>query len=151
MERLARSFPIGRGKPSVESPPFELDATRQFMLPEAPPRRSRIRKVTDLLYLSVRHWPRAFVVGLLHSQEGVMAGLCNSPEIDERIEKGRVETDPALRHSIYREIEEIIAREALLIPLFHEQNYRFTHPGVRGLKLSLSLPEVRYDELYVVR
>jgi len=86
-------------------------------------------------------------MGLLHSREGALAGLLGAPEIDRRIEQGRRETDPALRHAIYRELEELLAREALVIPLFHEQSYRFAHPDLRGLKLGLSLPEVRYEEL----
>lgn len=79
----------------------------------------------------------------------MLAGICDSPEIDHLIERGRREVDPALRHSIYREIEEIVAREALLIPLFHEQTYRFRQPSVRGLRLGLTIPELRYEELWV--
>ncbi len=93
----------------------------------------------------------AFAIGIVHSREGLLAGLVDSPELDERIEKGRRETDPALRHTLYREIEEEVVRQSLLIPLFHEQTYRFSHPTLRGFKLGFSLPEVRYEELYVVR
>ncbi|MCP4658291.1 MAG: protein kinase [bacterium] len=89
----------------------------------------------------------AFAVGLLHSREGLLAEYCSSPEIDRLIAKGRSEIDSALRHSIYREIEEIIARDRLLVPLFHEQTYRFCHPSIGGLRLGLGMPEVRYDEL----
>ncbi|MCP4661478.1 MAG: protein kinase [bacterium] len=87
------------------------------------------------------------VGGLLHSEEGLLAGLCRSQEIDRLIEQGRSEPDPALRHPIYRRIEETIARETLLIPLFHEQIYRFAQPGVKGLRIRLNVPEVRYEEL----
>ncbi len=88
------------------------------------------------------------VVGaLLHSEEGLLAGFCRSPEIDRLIEQGRSESDPALRHAVYRQIEETIAREILLIPLFHEQTYRFAQPGVKGLRICLNVPEVRYEEL----
>ena len=38
-----------------------------------------------------------------------------------------------MRHSIYRQVEEIIAREALLLPLFHDQVYCFARPEVEGL------------------
>jgi ABC-type oligopeptide transport system substrate-binding subunit len=75
-------------------------------------------------------------VHLLHSREGMLGRLVGSPEIDSLIEKGRAETSPAARHSLYREIEEIIARDALLVPLFHEQAYRFARPEVEGLSLS---------------
>lgn len=90
-----------------------------------------------------------FLLGLLDSREGVLAGLCASPEIDRLIEKGRLEADPALRHTIYRRLEELSAHEQLLIPLFHAQTYRFAQPGVRGLKLGITVPEVRYEDLYL--
>ena len=32
-----------------------------------------------------------------------------------------------------------------------EKTYRFCRPGVEGLRLSLGVPEVRYDELFVKR
>ena len=95
--------------------------------------------------------PDGFLGNLLHSEEGLLAGICGSPEIDRLIEQGRRETDPGLRHSIYRRIDEILVQENLLIPLFHEQSYRFPQPSVRGLRLGLTLPEVRYEELYVSR
>jgi peptide/nickel transport system substrate-binding protein len=68
---------------------------------------------------------------ILHSQEGQLGRLCGTAEIDRLIERGRAETSAAARHSIYREIEELIARDALLLPLFHEQTYRFARPEVR--------------------
>ncbi|MFA6958958.1 MAG: hypothetical protein WC538_24055 [Thermoanaerobaculia bacterium] len=41
----------------------------------------------------------------------------------------------------------MIAREALLMPLFHEQVYRFVRPEVEGLSLSFAAPEVSYEAL----
>ena len=61
--------------------------------------------------------------------------------------RGRSETFSSARHAIYRQIEEIIAREALLVPLFHEQVYRFSRPDVQGLSLSYWLPAVTYENL----
>ncbi len=90
-----------------------------------------------------------FIGNLLHSGEGSLAGIASAPEIDRLIERGRSETDPALRHIIYREIEETLERDALLIPLFHEQIYRFCHPGIRGFRFGIGTPEVLYEELYV--
>lgn len=91
-----------------------------------------------------------FMMGLLHSEHGVLGRLCGSEEMDRRLEQGRREHDPALRHAIYRELEELLAREALLVPLFHEQTYRIAHPHTRGLRVGLSVPEVRYEELWTV-
>ena len=60
---------------------------------------------------------------------------------------GRLETDPAARHGIYRQIETVLKRDALILPLFHEQVYRFAHPDVEGFSVSLLYPVVDYAEL----
>lgn len=85
----------------------------------------------------------------LHSQGGNLGRLCGSPEVDRLIESGRSETAPAVRHSLYRRIEEIIARDALLLPLFHEQAYRFARPEVEGLSIVFGSPTVVYEELRI--
>lgn len=90
-----------------------------------------------------------FIGNLLHSDEGSLAGICDHPDIDGLIERGRQETDPGLRHVIYRELEEILVDQALILPLFHEQMYRFCGPSVQGFRFGTSTPEVRYDELFI--
>ena len=90
-----------------------------------------------------------FVHGILHSREGSSGKNVSNPEIDALAQAGRVEIDPAARHAIYRRVEEIIARDALLLPLFHEQVYRFARPEVEGLRLSLAIPAVAYEELSI--
>jgi hypothetical protein len=54
-----------------------------------------------------------------------------------------------VRHSFYRQIEEIIVREALFLPLFHEQAYRFARPAVEGLSLSYGMTVVDYPRLRI--
>jgi peptide/nickel transport system substrate-binding protein len=88
-------------------------------------------------------------VHLLHSREGMLGRFCSSPEIDKLIEKGQAEASPAARHSLYRQFEEIIAREAMLLPLFHEQAYRFARPEVEGLSLSYGVTAVDYASLRI--
>ena len=90
-----------------------------------------------------------FAQGVLHSREGVYGRYCGMPEIDALTERGRAEIDPRTRESIYREVEEIVAREALLIPLFHEQVYRFARPEVEGLALGFGQPIVQYENLTI--
>ena len=85
----------------------------------------------------------------LHSAEGTWGSFCGTPEIDRLIERGRIETRPELRHEIYREAEEIIAKRALLLPLFHEQTYRFARPKVGGFEITFSLETVPYEELWL--
>jgi len=90
-----------------------------------------------------------FAQGVLHSREGVNGRYCGMPEIDALTERGRGEIDPRTRESIYREVEEIIAKEALMIPLFHEQVYRFARPEVEGLALGFGQPIVQYENLSI--
>jgi ABC-type transport system substrate-binding protein len=90
-----------------------------------------------------------FVHGGLNSREGAFGRLCGTGEIDRLSERGRAETDPGARHNLYRQIEEIIAREALLLPLFHEQVYRFARPEIEGLTVSYGAPVVNYENLRV--
>jgi ABC-type oligopeptide transport system substrate-binding subunit len=94
----------------------------------------------------------SFAFGLLHSKEGFLGYFCGSADLDAAIEAGRVETDSAVRHEIYRQVEQIIAREALMLPLFHPTKYRFARPEVEGLTLTaLGFPAVAYEKLRVRR
>ncbi len=44
-------------------------------------------------------------------------------------------------------MEEYIHRECLLVPLFHDEAYRFAPPEVSGLRLSFMYPIVGYEEV----
>ena len=114
-------------------------------------RLGRSGEVDLLLSRWVAVYPDAdcFMAGLFDPSDGVAAKLCGSREIRAWMDKGRQEVDPALRHGIYRNIEEILAREHLILPLFHEQTYRFIQPNIKGLRLGITIPEVRYDELEI--
>ncbi|MHC4931903.1 MAG: hypothetical protein ACYTGV_06925, partial [Planctomycetota bacterium] len=90
-----------------------------------------------------------FTHGVLHSREGFLGRLCGSPEIDALVEQGRAETAPAVRDRIYRQVEELVRKNALILPLFHEQVYRFGHPQVEGLSVSSLPPVVPYEELRI--
>jgi hypothetical protein len=56
-----------------------------------------------------------------------------------------------VRHSIYRELEELLRKHALLLPLFHVQNYMFARPEVDGLELNYFTPYVSYHTLSITR
>lgn len=86
---------------------------------------------------------------ILDTKQGLLGRLCGSVEMDRLIARGRSETSPQARHAIYRQIEDTIARETLLIPLFHEQTYRFARPEVEGLTLSYGSVAVNYGSLRV--
>jgi len=93
----------------------------------------------------------SFLRGALHSQDGWFGPLSGTPEIDRLAELGRSEIDARLRHNIYRQAEEILDREAILLPLFHEQAYRFARPELDGLTVTFSSPTVAYEQLSLRR
>jgi ABC-type oligopeptide transport system substrate-binding subunit len=88
-------------------------------------------------------------VQILQSNAGFIGPLCGSPEIDSLVERGRDETDSEARHAVYRRIEEITARDVRLLPLFHEQVYRFARPEIEGLTVAYWSPAVAYENLKV--
>ena len=77
--------------------------------------------------------PDTFAHGTLHSTLGAFGRLCGSPDLDERMDKARNETDPLVRDAIYRDIEAILYERSLLVPLFHDRLSIFARPEVRGL------------------
>ncbi|MGH9391290.1 MAG: ABC transporter substrate-binding protein, partial [Vicinamibacteria bacterium] len=93
-----------------------------------------------------------FVYGVLHSEAGSVGRCVGGPDINQLADQGRAETDPRLRHAIYRQVEELIAREALLLPLFHDQVYCFARPEVEGLaSVGQTSPVVAYGNLWIRR
>lgn len=91
----------------------------------------------------------SFIHGLLRSGRGWIGKLCGAPDIDRLIDRSRTAIDPELRHDLYREIEAVVARRALLLPLVHSRSYRYVRPEVRGLEVSLALPYVAYEKLWI--
>jgi ABC-type transport system substrate-binding protein len=84
-----------------------------------------------------------------HSQKGAYKVFCQIPEIDALFERGRTVTDPAERHSIYRNIENLLAERAIILPLFHEQGYRFARKEVEAFDITFSPPFVPYEKLWL--
>jgi ABC-type transport system substrate-binding protein len=94
----------------------------------------------------------SFVHGFVHSEAGYLGRYIGDPELDRLVDQGRAETDPRARHAIYRHVEELIARDALLLPLFHDQIYCFARPEVEGLTfVSQGSPIVAYENLSIRR
>jgi len=87
-------------------------------------------------------------ISFLHSDKGYVGKLCGRPDIDRLIEKGETESNPEIRREIYREVEELLRRHALLLPLFHEQSYRFARPEIEGFDLNFFSPVVPYERIW---
>ena len=108
----------------------------------------------DLIFMRfIADYPDAdsFYYYLLHSVGGMYRDIFGDPVIDRSIEKARREVDAAVRHSIYREVEDHVRQHALLLPLFHVQNYMFARPEVDGLELNYFTPYVSYHTLSISR
>lgn len=86
---------------------------------------------------------------ILASKGGLLGPVCGLAEVDRLIARGRSETSPAARHTVYRQIEDIILRERQILPLFHEQAYRFARPEVEGMSLSYDALTLDYSNLSV--
>ena len=91
--------------------------------------------------------PDDFTFALFHSAGGHMRTFFSSPETDRLAEEARMESRPAVREGLYRKFESLLLENGVLIPLFHEVDYRIAAPGVRGLALRSSPPFVNYPEI----
>jgi ABC-type oligopeptide transport system substrate-binding subunit len=91
------------------------------------------------------------VFPLLYAQGGLNAQHAGTPVISRLIEQARIETDPELRHALYRRIEEEIRSEALIIPLIHDQFHVFARPEVHGLELNYFYPTINFESLSIRR
>ena len=83
----------------------------------------------------------SIITSLLPRSGGILGAMLGSEELDALAERGRRESEPAARQRIYREIEEKLVEEALIIPLFHDRKYCFGNPRLQGLRLRLVAPE----------
>jgi ABC-type oligopeptide transport system substrate-binding subunit len=93
-----------------------------------------------------------FTFGCLHSSSGAYRNYLSSPDLDRLAELGRVETDPRVRHTLYRQAEELLARDGLMAPLFHDQVYCFARPEVEGLTtIGQSNAAIPYEDLWIRR
>ena len=73
-----------------------------------------------------------FIHGILHSREGSLGRFCGRPDLDVLAERGRSEADPSIRHGVYRQAEEILAAEALLVPSSTSPSTASRGPRSRG-------------------
>jgi methyl-accepting chemotaxis protein/ABC-type transport system substrate-binding protein len=107
-----------------------------------------------LLYLA--NWyadfpdPDNFFYIFFHSHATSARGLFYSrPEVDAKILEARRSNDVEHRASIYRGLNEMVIREAPIVPLFHERLFVLHKPEVRGVRTSLVPPPVRYHDIWI--
>ncbi|HEX3579555.1 MAG TPA: ABC transporter substrate-binding protein, partial [Thermoanaerobaculia bacterium] len=91
-----------------------------------------------------------FFYVFFHSDARSARGLYfNSAAIDAQIVEARRTNDPDRRAEIYKQLNQMVIREAPLATLFHERFFVLQKPEVRGLRTSLVPPPVRYHGTWI--
>jgi ABC-type transport system substrate-binding protein len=95
------------------------------------------------------HYPDAdsFYHQLYDSQSGYLRKFFCSDKVDELVNLSRGESDPFLRQTTYLELEALLARNAIVLPLFHEPDIHFVQPGIKGFRTTFGYPSVAYEAL----
>ena len=76
--------------------------------------------------------PGAVLETLLKSTGGSNAGGYANADLDQLLADGRTTFDQAGREAIYDEVQQIIAAEAAMIPVFHVSQTNVSRPGLTG-------------------
>jgi ABC-type transport system substrate-binding protein len=86
--------------------------------------------------------PDDFTYGLFHSRVGMYRSYITSPEGDQILEEARTESRPGVRSSLYRKYENYLQETGMVLPLFHDVDYRLGN--AKGLlpPLCLGIKEV---------
>lgn len=96
--------------------------------------------------------PDNFLHFLLHSSAQTVFSLgYQNPELDRLTAEARVSIDPELRTQHYRKAEKLLHQDCALVPLYHERNFAAASPGVQGLRLHQTPPQVRFENLWIDR
>ncbi len=82
-----------------------------------------------------------------HSREGLLSCYLGDDRLDGLLERARHERNRSRRRVLYRKIESWLADDNVLLPLFHDVDYRIGSPRLRGLRHLSSPPYVNYSEL----
>ncbi|HEY5446163.1 MAG TPA: ABC transporter substrate-binding protein, partial [Pyrinomonadaceae bacterium] len=91
--------------------------------------------------------PDDFTYGLFHSRVGLYRTYVASSDGDQILEEARTESRPGVRSSLYRKYENFLQETAMVLPLFHDVDYRLANAKVAGLNLRGSAPYVNYAQM----
>jgi ABC-type transport system substrate-binding protein len=94
--------------------------------------------------------PDNFFSNLFHSKSQDIAGLrYGSPRVDILIDEARRESDVNVRERLYRKAEGFVVEDAPVVFLLHERAYVVTQPYVSGVRLNLTPPLLRPEDLWL--
>jgi len=91
-----------------------------------------------------------FFYVFFHSESSAIRGFFfHTEEVDRKIIEARRANDLETRARIYRDLDQMVIRDAPLVSLFHERLFVLHKPQVRGLRTSLVPPPVRYQDVWL--
>ncbi|MEO0566736.1 MAG: ABC transporter substrate-binding protein [Pseudomonadota bacterium] len=76
--------------------------------------------------------PGAVLETLLKSDGGSNSGKYTNPALDKLLDDGRSTFEQEKREAIYDEVQQIIASDAAMIPVFHVSQVNVSKPGLTG-------------------
>ena len=76
--------------------------------------------------------PGSVLETLLKSDGGSNAGGYSNPKLDKLLAEGRQTFEHEARKEIYNEVQEIIAADGALIPVFHVSQVNVGRPSLKG-------------------
>jgi ABC-type oligopeptide transport system substrate-binding subunit len=92
--------------------------------------------------------PEDFLDKLFHSESAQNEQGYSDPEVDRLLEEAREEDDFEARKSLYKQVEQKILDDAIIIPDFWPVEHLLVKPCVQGWpELSMSVPKYRYLEI----
>lgn len=96
--------------------------------------------------------PDNFFYVFFHGDTSSLRGIFfHRDAIDADIVEARRSNDVDRRAAIYRDLDQMVVREAPILPLFHERLFVLHKPNIRGVRTSLVPPPVRYTDVWVER
>ncbi len=92
--------------------------------------------------------PQNFLDVLFHSRSQSNNTHYSNPQVDELLERARVEQNQTIRFQLYRQAEEIIVNDAPWLPLWYSVSRQLVKPYVKGYNLApIIIPTFR--EVYI--
>ena len=73
---------------------------------------------------------------------------CKNPQFDQLFEKALTENNDSIRYGLYRQADQLMMRDAPVVPLWYDEVVRFVQPYVKGFEPNaLNLLELRRVKL----
>ncbi|MEM6795962.1 MAG: ABC transporter substrate-binding protein, partial [Acidobacteriota bacterium] len=91
--------------------------------------------------------PDAYFSPAFKQLGGVYGSLLSSPELEKHIDEARNAASPGRRQRLYRRLQRILIHQDLVLPLFHEVEFRVASPSLSELGLTANPPYVDYRRI----